>query len=226
MHKCIAEFLYIYRSTISNAEGAGQEQDPAVDATLPMCYAMVETMEPPIQKIQMSDYFSDPVASCMAVGSLFREAIEDMDYAGKMVGVEMKRDVQQLTVSSQSTDIEIYVDIPRHKMLEFSCVDEIVETKYNKNFFKTAMTVMARSHAEATGAEPHLCKIAIDPEGMMKVTHLCMFVLDTNNDDDQGDHGSSNTQGLGGARESMVVTQFFLLPMAEVDEEPASSHAL
>jgi hypothetical protein len=208
----------VLKSSIHMDGGDALSQQNA--SLLPMAYAYVQTVEySPTDNIL--DYLSDPVSSFLGMGTLFREALEDMDCAGKTVLIEMKQDPPQLTFSSQAQDIEIYVDVPIGKLTSFQCAQPVIEARYNRNYLKTALSALSRGRNESS-PETHLCKVSIDPEGLMKVTHMWKLAgIEPGNEgpNEEQQIGSSSTQDKPSVKQAMVVTQFAILPMAEIEED-------
>jgi hypothetical protein len=189
-------------------------QGPTQEASLlPTAFAKIETLVY-TASTNLLNYFQEPSSSILCSGSTLKDAIEDLDVGGKDVLIEMKDHPQQLTLSSVTTDIEVYVDVPIESLTSFNCILPIVESRYSLKYLVNALSVSPGTKpSEQYGSDGHLCKVAIDAEGLMKVTHMWKMApgdIARREQEDTGEDGSKQT---------MVVTQYVILPMAVMEEE-------
>ncbi|WPT12392.1 hypothetical protein PSENEW3_00003531 [Picochlorum sp. SENEW3] len=196
---------FILKSSIRQSGSSAPTQD---EYLLPTAYAKIETMAY-ASSANLLEYFNEPSSSILGKGSIFKDAIEDVTMASKDVLVEMKDRPQQLTFSSVSPEIEVYVDVPVDSLSAFACETPIVEARYNKKYLLNAFSVSPGNTAEL-GPDSHLCKVAIDPEGLMKVTH--MWKMMPRNIAEQSTMGGDVHDE---SKQVMVVTQYVILPMID-----------
>lgn len=196
---------FVLKSSIRQSGSSAPTQD---EYLLPTAYAKIETMAY-ASSANLLEYFNEPSSSILGKGSIFKDAIEDVTMASKDVLVEMKDRPQQLTFSSVSPEIEVYVDVPVDSLSSFACQTRIVEARYNKKYLLNAFSVSPGNTAEL-GPDSHLCKVAIDPEGLMKVTH--MWKMMPRNVAEQSSMGGDLHEE---SKQVMVVTQYVILPMID-----------
>ena len=211
----------ILKSYIQQQHDTRVSQGPTQEASLlPTAFAKIETLVY-TASTNLLNYFQEPSSSILCSGSILKDAIEDLDVGGKDVLIEMKDHPQQLTLSSVTPDIEVYVDVPIESLASFSCISPTVESRYSLKYLVNALSASpgTKAPSEQHGSDNHLCKVAIDSEGLMKVTHMWKMA--------PGDisRGEPERTGEEGSKQTMVVTQYVILPMAvmEEDEQDAMS---
>jgi hypothetical protein len=129
--------------------------------------------------------------------------------------VELRDRPAQLTLSSASPDIEVFVDVPVHGLTGFTCALPSIEHRYNLKHLVVALSASPTKRGEPSAADQeHHTGIYIDAQGMMKVTHMWSTRERRNAVDDEL-AGSVDETGVQAKQEKMVATIFFLVPLAE-----------
>ncbi len=184
---------------------------------LPTLFARIETASTFGGSANLIEHMGDTMTSTIFSdnGQMFREAVEDLSVGSKVARVELRDRPAQLTLSSASPDIEVFVDVPVHELTGFTCALPSIEHRYNLKHLVVALSASPNKHGEpSTADQEHHTGIYIDAQGMMKVTH--MWSTRERRYAVEDEHaGSVDETGVQAKQEKMVATIFFLVPLAE-----------
>ncbi|CAG9460849.1 unnamed protein product [Pedinophyceae sp. YPF-701] len=153
-----------------NAELLLEQTDDAGDAGRMCTYARVSTEEAGAPR-SFEEFFDAASESHFLVpGALLREAMEDLEWVGSEVAVEMDDRAQRVVLSGshEAGAGSLAVEIPREKMVAFRCATGGVRRSYNYKHLQGALcnTPTFREAPEVSTG------VSVDRRGMMKVTHL------------------------------------------------------
>ena len=175
---------------------------------LPTVFSKIETLAF-ADSANLSEYIQEPCSTIFSDrGSIFKDAIDDVHVAGNTVLLEMKDPPPQLTLSSVTPDIEVYVDVPIQSLTGFVCTSPLIYHRYDTKYVVRAFSVSPNRKLDAGYDTEHHCGISIDPQGLMKVVHMWKSLRQKINEGENSD--------------SMVVTQFLIMP--KVDEDVSEHH--
>jgi hypothetical protein len=184
---------------------------------LPTLFARIETASAFGGSANLIEHMGDTMTSTIFSdnGLMFRESVEDLSVGSKVARVELRDRPAQLTLSSASPDIEVFVDVPVHGLTGFTCALPSIEHRYNLKHLVVALSASPTKRGEPSAADQeHHTGIYIDAQGMMKVTHMWSTRERRNAVDDEL-AGSVDETGVQAKQEKMVATIFFLVPLAE-----------
>ena len=181
---------------------------------LPTVFSKIETLAF-ADSANLSEYLQEPCSTIFSNrGSIFKDSVDGVHVAGNTVLIEMKDHPPQLTLSSVTPDIEVYVDVPIQSLTGFTCTSPVIHHAYDTKYVVRAFSVSPNRKVDAGYDSEHHCGISIDPQGLIKVVHMWKSV--------RGNVTTTpDTQEQGGDSQSMVVTQFLILPKAD---EGGSEH--
>uniref|UniRef100_A0A1D1ZXL9 Cell cycle checkpoint protein RAD1 n=1 Tax=Auxenochlorella protothecoides TaxID=3075 RepID=A0A1D1ZXL9_AUXPR len=138
---------------------AGLDQNEAV-------FAHLATLEaPPSQHLE--DYGQAPGSFFIAPGATLREAVEDLEWAGKTATLALTCDPPSVVLSSTEQNLSLKIDLPVDQLAGFSCQSPGLQASYSLKHLRTALAqapLQDHTHGSA--------KVAMDAHGLMKVTHL------------------------------------------------------
>ncbi len=205
--------------------------DPSIDPSantqyqnekfLPTLFARIETASTFGGSANLIEHMGDTMTSTIFSdnGQMFREAVEDLNVGSKVARVELRDRPPQLTLSSASSDVEVFVDVPVHELTGFTCALPSIEHRYNLKQLVVALSASPNKRGEpSTADQEHHTGIYIDAQGMMKVTHM-WSTRDRRYTVDDEHAGSFDETGVHAKQEKMVATIFFLVPLAEDGDE-------
>ncbi|KAK9824366.1 hypothetical protein WJX72_009731 [[Myrmecia] bisecta] len=184
------------------------EMTEAAEATTVCTYAQLNTINMP-QAVDLSDSWQDPSSWFLMPGLLLKEALEDLEWAaaGGHVKLDMQRDSQRITISAESVNGEMRVELPQDSLAGFSCAQEQLQFSYKYKHMRTAFT-----HIPHQKETPDVStKVTLDADGLMKVTHMMsMQSLHEQNISNIGSLPFSGGSQRGPGNSAVV--QFLVLP--------------
>ncbi len=184
---------------------------------LPTLFARIETASTFGGSANLMEHMGDTMTSTIFSdrGQIFRETVEDLSVGSKVARVELRDRPAQLTVSSASPDVEVFVDVPVQDLTGFTCMLPYIDHRYNLKHLVVALSASPNRRGEPSSADQeHHTGIYIDAQGMMKVTHMWSTRERRYMIDDEH-AGSVDETGVQAKQETMVATIFFLVPLAE-----------
>jgi len=184
---------------------------------LPTLFARIETLVFSGSANLLENMGDSMTSTIFSDRELFREAVEDLERVGsKVARLELRDRPPQMTLSSASPDIEVFVDIPVHQLTGFTCSLPSVEHRYNLKHLLAALSASPNKRGETHHAEQHHIGIYVDAQGMMKVTHMWTSSRERQVARDDENGSVDETSDLG--TEKMVATMFFLMSLADEDD--------
>ncbi|KAK2075547.1 hypothetical protein QBZ16_001655 [Prototheca wickerhamii] len=132
-------------------------------------FAHLGAVELPGSAPRLDQHWEGAVASFIAPGALLRDAVDDLDWAGKSARIRVSRDPAGLSFLSSDQTLRLEVEVPMAQLLGFSCQPGTHQATYSLRFLSTALLAhTASGSSPAAGAT----KVAMDSQGLLKVTHL------------------------------------------------------
>lgn len=185
---------------------------------LPTVFSKIETVAF-ADSTNLSEYLQEPCSTIFSDrGSIFKDAIDDLRVAGNIMLVEMKDHPPQLTLSSVSPEIEVYVDVPMHSLTGFVCTSPVLDYRYDTKYVTRAFSVSPNRKLDVAYDTEHHCGISIDPQGLMKVVHMWKSMR-YKSEQHMEEEASVNENSQDSEPHSMVVTQFLIMPKADIDDD-------
>eukprot|EP00951_Prasinocladus_malaysianus_P037610 scaffold405393_cov39-Prasinocladus_malaysianus.AAC.1 len=170
-------------------------------------YARINSQETPLLR-DLADYWEEPSSYFLGTGQLFKEVIDDLDWAGGNVRIQLQRDPPGLSLSadgSGSGNGKLSITLPVPDLQGFSCADAEVEHYYPLKRLQTAFTNLPITKDPGSVST----KVTIDAQGLMKVAHMVSM---------QPGPGSHVAFQASQSSAPTGVVQFLLLP-ADMDVE-------
>lgn len=173
-------------------------------------YARISSQETPLLR-DLGDYWEEPSSYFLGQGQLFKEVIDDLEWAGGAVQLNLIRDppaIRFSSVGSGSGNGKLVVNIPVTELPGFHCAEGVVEYSYPLKRLQTAFNNLPATKDPSAVST----KVTVDSQGLMRVAH--MVNMQAAGGVIQGGLGPTQATASG----PIGVVQFMLLP-ADMDME-------
>ena len=168
-------------------------------------YASLNSQETPVLR-DLADYWEEPVSWFLGPGQLFKEVIDDLEWAGGTIMLELRRDPPLICFSSlgaASGNGNLNVEIPVSELPGFHCSSARVSHAFPLKRLQMALTNLPATKDPSSVST----KVTVDSRGLMKVNHM----VNMQGVGEAPPQAAQFSQHLG-AGSQIGLVQFMLLP--------------
>ncbi|KAG1660041.1 hypothetical protein FOA52_010026 [Chlamydomonas sp. UWO 241] len=195
-----------------NGELSLESSDNSRGTTM-VTYARIASIEMPDMR-DLEDFWEEPHSHFLTQGAVMKEVIEDLEWPGGNVTLQMDRNPPRLLISASGTG-RLEADMPVSELSGFHCEPPELCHSYRYKALRAAFCNLP--NPKEAGAIS--TKVTVDRNGMLKVTHVISLAPPSSAHDarfgggSQGGWGAETQRVFDLARSATV--HFFILPLAE-----------
>mmetsp|Transcript_6233 Transcript_6233/g.16084 ORF Transcript_6233/g.16084 Transcript_6233/m.16084 type:complete len:302 (-) Transcript_6233:288-1193(-) len=167
-------------------------------------YARINSLETAVLR-DLGDYWEEPASYFLGPGHLLKEVVDDMEWAGNSIAVEVQRDPPRIEFASDGSSSgngALRVSLPVDELPGFHCATSEVRYVYPLKRLQMAFTNLPAIKDPGCIST----KVTMDARGIMKIAHMVNM---------QPGNAAQPHAGVGGASQGsgpVGIVQFMLLP--------------